>query len=78
MRMTSLELRIESFLHRRGDPIPDISHHTEEIRRAFGQQIDYTSILFDVRRQIESGTRDEMLVFHYVLARRHFHVYSSP
>ena len=60
-------LHIESFTYKKGDPIPNMSHHFEEIYHVYGDKLDYTHLLFNVQKQIENGTGDEMSVFYYTL-----------
>lgn len=65
--MKSPILHIESFTYKKGDPVPDLSHHTEEIYHVYGNRLDYSHILFNIQKQIENGTGDEMSVFYYTL-----------
>lgn len=69
------DLQIESFTHRKSDPIPDLSHHFEYILHVYstgGMDANHLNshILFgmkNIEKQIQNGTKDEMKVFYYTL-----------
>lgn len=56
-------LHIESVPYRKGDSLPDISVHVEEVVRLF--EIPRTHPLLDLTGQIEGITQDEGTLFHY-------------
>lgn len=78
MIVKSTELYIESFMHKKGDPIPDLSSNFEEVKGIFGNQLDDKhNCLLDIESQIKSATKDEMTVY-YLTVKEKRKVYNIP
>lgn len=61
--MQDYELVIDTIQYRRGDPVPDVSIATEEVRRVFG--IYESNSLLSIRQQVAAMKGDEATLYYY-------------
>lgn len=78
MMANSIELYIESFPYKKGEPIPDLSSTLKEVKKILGANLNkHHEALLDIESQIKYATKDEIKVY-YLAVKEKRRVYNIP